>query len=345
MSAATLDPSLTAASDPSKLTRVQKLAALLVVLGPDSAAEILRGLDQQEVTAITAAMTSLPAIDQRLQREVLREFSGVAVTASTALRGGIDFAQSTLEKALGPSQARQVIGRVAPTQAASSPMHEVVEKDARQIANALKTEQPQTIALVISFVDHRKATEVLNLFSDDLRSQVIERLATLSPTPTAVVETLAQLLLKRIGTTSTVAFNQTGGVHPAANVLKAMNKDASRALLEAIEQRDPELSKAIRNKMFTFEDVAKLAVADLQKILREVDARALATALRTASDTVKTKMLSGLSKRAAEAIEEEMSFLGKVKAKDVEMAQLGIVELVRRLEAEGQIEIPEQGTA
>jgi len=341
MSAATLDPSLTAASDPSKLTRVQKLAALLVVLGPDSAAEILRGLDQQEVTAITAAMTSLPAIDQRLQREVLREFSGVAVTASTALRGGIDFAQSTLEKALGPSQARQVIGRVAPTQAASSPMHEVVEKDARQIANALKTEQPQTI----SFVDHRKATEVLNLFSDDLRSQVIERLATLSPTPTAVVETLAQLLLKRIGTTSTVAFNQTGGVHPAANVLKAMNKDASRALLEAIEQRDPELSKAIRNKMFTFEDVAKLAVADLQKILREVDARALATALRTASDTVKTKMLSGLSKRAAEAIEEEMSFLGKVKAKDVEMAQLGIVELVRRLEAEGQIEIPEQGTA
>lgn len=345
MATATLEPTKTGAADVAKMTRPQKLAALLIVLGSDAAAEILRGFDPQEIAAVTEAMTSLPVIDQRLEREILREFSEVAVSATTALRGGVDFAQATLEKAVGASQARQIMGRVAPSQAPTSPMHDLVEKEVRQLYGALKTEQPQTIAVVLSFLDHKKATEILNAFPDETRGQIVERLATLGPTPTAVVETLGSMLVKKIGVTTTLAFNQTGGVQPAATVLKAMHRDSSRALLESIEKRNPEVSQALRNQMFTFDDIAKLAVADLQKILREVDARSLATALKTANETTRTKLLSGLSKRAAEAIEEEMGFLGKIKAKDVELAQRAIIEIVRRLEAEGQIEIPQEGNA
>lgn len=152
-------------------------------------------------------------------------------------------------------------------------------------------------------------------------------------------------MLKKIGGHVSFAFNQTGGVQPTATVLKAMNRNVSKALLDALEQRNPELGKIIRNEMFTVADMAKLDVATLQKILREVDSRTLATALRGVSDAIKARVLSGLSKRAAEAIEEEMSFLGKVKAREIEVAQLSIIETVRRLETEGQIEINEEATA
>ncbi len=338
---ATLDTTPTGAPDIAKMTRHQKLAGLLIVLGPESAAEIIKGLDPQEVTAVTAAMTAMPVIDAALQRHILREFSDVAVNATTALRGGVEFAQSTLEKAVGPSQARQILSRIAPGQSADSPMHALVEKDARQLFNCLKSEQPQTIALVLSFLDTKKASDILNLLDPDPRSMVVERLATLGPIPVNVVEAVAKSLLQRIGAITAPAFNQTGGVDPAAGILKTMHKDATNQLLAAIEQRDPALSDAIRKRIFTFADVSKLAIPDLQKILREVDQRTLAMALRGADDTTKRRILAGLSKRAAESIEEEIGFLGKLKPKEIELAQLAVIDIVRRLEAEGQIEIPQ----
>jgi len=328
--------------DVSKLTRVQKLAALLVVLGPETAAEMLKGFDQREVADITAAMMALPVIDQPTQRMILAEFSEVAVAATTTLRGGIEFAQSTLERAVGAAQARQIMGRVAPSQATNSPIHQIIEREPLQIYNALKTEQPQTIALVLSLLQTKKASAVLNLLPDDIRDEAVERLATLGPTPVEVVETVGELLLKKMGTTVTSAFNQTGGVPPAASLLKALGRDASNVVLAAIENRNPDLGQSLRKQMFRFEDIAKLEVADLQKILREVDSRTLATALKPVAEAVKTKILSGLSKRAAEALDEEISFLGKIKAKDIDVAQMAIVDVVRRLEANGQIEIESQ---
>ena len=345
MNAATVDPVQAIALDSSKWTREEKLAALLMLLGPESAAEVLKGLTESQVAAVTSAMAGLPVIDQRLQREILREFSEVALTASSAVMGGVEFAQSTLERALGQSQARRILSRAAPGHAAGSPMHELIRKEVRQLYGALKTEQPQTVALVASFLDNKKASQLLALFGDEQRAQIVERLATLGPTPVEVVETLCELMLKKIGGHVSFAFNQTGGVQPTATVLKAMNRNVSKALLDALEQRNPELGKIIRNEMFTVADMAKLDVATLQKILREVDSRTLATALRGVSDAIKARVLSGLSKRAAEAIEEEMSFLGKVKAREIEVAQLSIIETVRRLETEGQIEINEEATA
>jgi flagellar motor switch protein FliG len=342
MTAGTTNQEPATALDVTKLTRSQKLAALLIVLGPDSAVEMLRGLGESEVAAVTTAMAGLPVIDQRLQREILREFSDLAVTATTGVRGGVEFAQSTLEKALGASQARNFMGRISPGGTAGSVIYELVEKDAKQLFNALKSERPQAIALVASFLDRKKASELLAMFSHETRAEIVERLAMLGPTPVAVVETLGGMLLKRIGTHATMPFNQTGGVQPTATVLKAMQRDASKALIEALEKRNPELGRSIRNQMFTFDDVARLDVAALQKVLREVDARTLAIALTSASESLKAKILSGLSKRAAEAINEEMGFLGKVKAKEVEMSQMSIIEIVRRLEADGQIEISEE---
>ncbi len=345
MSTASLESSAAIAVDLAKFTREQKLAALLMLLGPESAAEILKGLTPPQVAAVTSAMATLPAIDQHLQRSILREFSEVAVAASTATIDGAEFAQSALEKVVGQAKARQILNRAAPVQAADSSVHQLVEKEVRQIYGALKTEQPQTVALIASLLDDKKASQLLALFDDEKRGRIVERLAMLAPTPTDVVEKLCCLLLKKVGSDVSYAFNQTGGVEPAATVLKAMNRNASKVLLDALEQRNPELGKVIRHQMFTLVDMSQLDVSVLQKILREVDSRTLATALRGVNEAVKSRILAGLSKRAAEAIEEEMSFLGKIKAKEIELAQTAIIDAVRRLESEGQIELEQEPAA
>lgn len=333
--AATLEQSPPAAS----LDRIQKLAALLVILGPASAAQILKDLDETQVGAVTTAMAQLPPLSPALQQQILQEFSEVAIQASTALRGGVAFAQRALERALGASRAAEFMERISPGSGTKTAMQQVVEKEPRQIANAIKREQPQTIALVVSFLEPKKAGEVLGLLPPTTQQEVVERLAKLAPTPVESVEIVGRLVLKRTGPANALTFQQSGGVQPAATLLNVMKKEESKALLTALENRSPDLTAAIRRKMFTFEDLVKFDAAALQKVLREVDARTLATALKGASDTVKERLLSALSKRAAESLTEEIGFLGKVKAKDIEAAQFATIEVVRRLEAEGQIEL------
>jgi flagellar motor switch protein FliG len=328
--------------DISKMSKVEKLAALLIVLGPESAAQILKSLEEHEMQMISGAMAKIPMISHDVQVEILREFSEVAVQASTSLRGGIEFTQSVLEKVIGTNRASEIMGRTAPVRKDVSAVQQFVEKDARQIFNVIKSEQPQTIALVVSFLPPQKASEVLMQLAAEPREQVIERLATLAPTPIEVVEKLGEILIRRIGTQSTRAMNQSGGVKPTATVLNAMNKELSKSILGSLEQRNPELTKAIRHKMFTFEDLAKLDKTSLQKILREVDLRNLATALKSSSDLVKSALLSCVSKRAAETVNEEISFMGSVKAREVEAAQFSVIEIARKLEADGEIEL---GTA
>ena len=327
------------------MNRPQKLAALLVLLGPDTAGQILKDLEEKQVAAVTGAMAALPALSDEVQREVIREFAAVAVDAITAVRGSVEMAQIALERAVGSSRASEILDRVAPGRAAKSAMQHFIEKEPRQIFAALKTEQPQTIAIVISHLAPKKAGEVLGLFPEETRQHVVERMATLAPTPVETVEVVGRLLLKRVGTPIVRSFTQIGGLQPAATVLNAMPRDHSKALLAALETSNPELTVAIRNQMFTFEDLIRLDVAALQKILREVDSGALAIALKSCSDRLRTHLLSGLSKRAAESVKEEIGFLGKVKPKEIEAAQMGIIEVVRRLESSGDIELIQEEVA
>ncbi len=336
---ATVEITPTAALDAAKMTKEQKLAALLIILGPDSAAQILKGLDEREIQQVTAEMANIPSIDQQLQREILGEFSVMAVEGVAAIRGGVDYARSALEKAIGANKAAELIGRIAPNVVSVSSMKKLGELDTRQLVNVLKDQKPQIIALVLSFLAPEKASAVLSQLREEIREQVVERLATLGPAPLEIVEKVGELLVKKIGVKPARGVSQTGGVKPAASMLNAMKKDLSKTILVALGQRNPELSAAIRNKMFTFEDLIILDKAGLQKVLREVDSRGLATALKTASETLKAKLLSGLSKRAAEAVNEEIGFLGAVKPKDVEAAQLAVIEIVRRLEDAGEIDL------
>jgi flagellar motor switch protein FliG len=177
------------------------------------------------------------------------------------------------------------------------------------------------------------------LLRSEVREQVIERIATMAPAPIETVERVVDMLNRKVGTKCTRALTRTGGVKTAADLLNSLDKNTGRSLLVSLEERNPELGAAIRHKMFTFEDLTTLDSTALQKILREIDMRDLAIALKTASDALKTTLLACISRRAAETIDEEISFMGPLKLREIEAAQTRIIDTVRRLEADGEIDL------
>jgi flagellar motor switch protein FliG len=323
----------------SAMSKPQKLAALLVMLGPESAAQMLKHFDELEIESISTEMAKLSLLDQETQAEILREFSDVAVLAGTALRGGVDYTEHTLQKAIGSFKTASLVSRLAPQRSPVPAMRAILEAEPRHVLNLLRGEQPQTAALVLSYLPPDKASQVLALMPETERDRVVERLATLSPTPIEAVERVVQVLQQKGGTQPARALTYSGGVKSAADILNALDKNLSKMVLASMEERNPELVAAIQQKMFTFEDLARLESTALQRILREVDLRELAIALKAASDKVKTALLSNISRRAAETVKEEMNFLGALKAKDIEAAQTKVIEIVRRLEAEGEIDL------
>ncbi len=332
-------PESAAPLDVTKMTKVQKLAALMVIIGPEAAAQVMKNLDDHELDAVSGEMAKMSIISQDLQREILKEFTGVAVEASTGILGGVPYTQSALEKSVGLFRATNIIGRVAPSRTPVAAMQQIVDMEPRQIYNLIKLEQPQTIALIMSYIGPEKSARLLVLLRPEMREQVIERLATLAATPIEVVEKIVDVINHRAGTKHTRALNQTGGMKMAADLLNSLDKNVSKTLLIALEERNADLGVGIRQKMFTFEDLTLLDPPSLQKILREIDMRDLAVSLKSASEKLKTALLSCISKRAAETVNEEMGFMGPLKLKDIEAAQQRIIEVVRRLEGEGEIEL------
>ena len=323
-----------------KLSKTQKLATLLVLLGPESAAHIMKELEDAQLEAVSREMSKISLISQQLQREILIEFSDVAVQASTAILGGVDFTQRSLEKSVGLFRASDIINRVAPTSLSAFQPIEEMEPD--QIFNLIKHERAQTIALVLSCLPAEKASRITQSLSEELRSQAIECLATLAPTSVDVVERVVQVLIRKRGQNHSRAMNQSGGLESAADLLKAMEKKTSRSLLTKLEERNPELGQEIRKKLFTFDNLALLDRTVLQRILREVDTRELATSLKNADEHVKNAILGCISKRAAETVHEEIDFMRGVKRSEIELARNNLLETVRNLEAEGEIEINEE---
>jgi flagellar motor switch protein FliG len=332
------------AAEGGALSKIQKLAILLVMLGSESAAVILKQFQPREIEAISREMARATLISRDQQEEILREFGEVALTATTSVSAGIDVTRVMLEKALGSFKASDVLSRVIPTRSSTGTMAAIGEMDPRHTFNLIRDEQPQTLAFVISNLPPDKAAQVLTMLRPEQRDQVVERLATLAPTPVEVAEKLVDVLNAKLGIKQTRAMTQTGGVTTAADILNAVDKTMSRSLLTTLEERNPELCQAIRKKMFTFEDLLLLEPQTIQRIMRETDMRDLTLALKKGSDPLRKLLLSSISRRAAETVQEEMAFLGHVKLREIEAAQFRIIDVVRKLEAEGEIELDMVGS-
>jgi flagellar motor switch protein FliG len=308
-------------------------------MGEDAAADIIKNFDDNERELVCAEMANLPVLDAIMQGAVLQEFTGMAVEAQSGISGSVDFTRAVLEKSVGLFKAAEIIGRVGTARTSVATMQQIIDLDSVSICNLLKEEDPQTIALVVSYLPALKGSEVLMSMPEKIREMVVEKLATLESTPIEVVETLGEVLSSKMGERVSRSLNQTGGEKSAAAVLNAMSKDERKKLLDSMDERAPDLVRSIRMKMFTFDDLQTLDVKTIQKIMREVDASKLAVALSAATDTLKEAMLGSLSKRAAENVREEIDNMGKISLREVEANQNSIIDVVRQLETEGEISL------
>ena len=324
---------------PEEMTPTQKLAALMILLGEDTAAAMLKSFDDNERELVCAEMANLPMMDQEQQGIVLQEFTEMAIAASSGVTGSVDYTRKVLEKSVGLFKAAEIIGRVGTARTSVSTMQQIIDLDAVAICNLIKDEEPQAIALIISYLSASKGSEVLIILPESVRELVVEKLATLASTPIEVVETLGEVLSSKVGERVSRALNQTGGEKSAAAVLNAMGKEQRADILNNIDERNPDLVRSIRMKMFTFDDLGTLDAKTLQTIMREVDASKLAVALSAATESLQEAMLGALSKRAAETVADEIENMGKVSLREIEASQNSIIDIVRQLESDGEISL------
>lgn len=331
--------------DYPKLNRQQKLAVFLVVIGPEAAAEVLKQFDDAQIELLCREMSLLSLVPQSVQAQVIEEFSAVVAVSATGALGGLAYAQRTLEIAKGDYKASAIIGRVGPVGTSVDVIKDISEMEGRQIFNLVKNEQPQTISFVLSYLESAKSAEVFTLLGPELREEVIERLGTIESTSLEIVGKIARSLGRHFDSKVRPSFHRSGGVRVVADLLNQLDKDTGKNLLARLEERNATLSAAIRKKLFSFEDLNRLPPADLQRVLREVDSANLAVSMKSASESLRTKIYGAISKRAAESLREEFDMLGPVRLKDVEAAQDAIIQAVRRLEEEGQITLESDSAA
>jgi flagellar motor switch protein FliG len=330
--------------DYNKLSRQQKLAIFLVIIGPESAAEVLRPFADPEIELVCREMSSITLITAEVQKQVIEEFSPLIARGAGCALGGLAYAQRTLEIAKGDYKASTIVGRLGALAGTSiDVIKDVSEMDGRQIFNLVKHEQPQTISFLLSYLDSVKAAEVFSLLGPELREEVIERLGTIESTSLDLVGKIARSLGKHYDTKMRPAFHHSGGVRAVADLINELDKDLSKNLLARLEERNAALSAAIRKKLFSFEDLVRLQPMDLQRVLREIDSANLAIAMKSASEPLRERIFSSMSRRAAEGLKDEIDLLGPVRFKDVEAAQESIIQVVRRLEEESQITLDSEG--
>lgn len=330
--------------DYGKLTRQQKVALFLIIIGPETAAEVLRQFEDTEVELICREMSAFTVVPSEVQRLSLDELSPVVARSVGSALGGLGYAQKTLEIAKGDHKASTIVGRIGPAMGNSvDVIKEISEMESRQIFSLIKGEQPQTIAFLLSYLDSEKSAGVFALLEPELREEVVERLGTIESTSLDVVGKIVRSLGKHYDSRVRPAFHHSGGIRAVADLMNRLDKEMSKNLLTRMEERNATLTAAVRKKLFGFEDLIRLQAADLQRVLREVDSANLAVAMKSASETLRDRIYGSISKRAAEGLKEEIEMLGPVRLKDVDVAQEAIIAVVRRLEEEGQISLEAEG--
>ena len=332
-----------AISDYDNLTKLQKLTIFLIVMGPESSAEILKQFEDSEIEAICREMTNFTSIDRSTQTQVIHEFSEIILESLGSLSGGAAFARKALELAKGDFKADRVLEKISPGGHSADSIKEIGHLEPEHIFNLIKTESPQTMSFILSYLDADKAAMVVPLLPMEVRDEVIERLGTLNSTSLELVDKVAKFLTKNIEKKKSYTMHVSGGVRTAADILNIMDKEDGKLILAKIEERNPELGNAIRKKMFGFNDLVRLGQQDLQRIMREVDTNDLVISLKTANAMLRDSIYGAISKRAAETLKEELEMLGPVRLKDVEAAQDRIIQVVRRLEEQEEISIDRGG--
>jgi len=317
---------------------LHKAAILMVLLGEEAASYIYRNLPEVDVQRLTQRIAELDRVKPETAIAVLEEYHQLTLTQAYLAEGGPEYAQKLLVKAFGEQGARHLLEQVSRAVEMSVVQLESLQKaDPQQLAKFLEVEHPQTIALILAHLHARQASALLMRLPEDTRAEVIKRLARLRQFSPEVAEKVSLALNKRLESLGEQSRRAYAGFKGAADLLNQLDQATGKAILEAIEKDDPKMALGIRNLMFTFEDLLGVPEAGIRELLGQLDKKTLAMALRGASEDVKNLMFKCMSSRAVDMLKEDMEVLGPVRTKDVNQAQREIVEVARKLEAEGKL--------
>jgi flagellar motor switch protein FliG len=322
---------------------VTKGAILMLALGEGGASEVMKFLGPREVQKLGEAMTNMKSIPQEDVETVLADFNQVADNNSSLGLDSDDYIRSVLTKALGDDKASSLLNRILGGGGDSSGIESLKWMDAESVADLIHNEHPQTIATILVHLDRDQACEVLGIFTERMRNDVLLRIATLSGVQPTALRELNDVLTKLLSGGDVMKKQVMGGTRVAADILNFMSGDNEAAAMEHLKNYDPEMAQKIMDEMFVFENVMDIEDRGIQLLLREVQSDSLIIALKGASESMREKIFKNMSQRAAEMMREDLESKGPVRLSEVEAQQREILTVVRRLADEGQISLGAKG--
>lgn len=320
----------------------QKASIFMISLGPEKSAKIMKHLSDEEIEQLTLEIANIRKINSEQLQAVNQEFTQLYMASHYIAQGGIEYAREVLEKALGTEKALSIINSLS-SNLQIKPFDFVRNTDPAQLLNFIQGENSQTIALIMSYLDPEQAAAILSSLPSERQTEVAKRIAIMDSTLPEIIREVENTLEKKISALGTQDHTIAGGINAIVQILNKVDRSTEKTILETLEVQDPVLSEEIKKLMFVFEDIITMDDRSIQLVLREVESKDLALALKGASEDVANKIKRNMSKRASEMLEEEITFLGPVRLRDVEEAQQRIVNTIRRLEEAGEIIISRGG--
>lgn len=324
------------------LTGKQKAAVLLIALGQDVAADVFKRLSQEEVEQLTFEIANVSKVGYEQREVILEEFRDLAMAREYIQTGGIDYARDVLEKALGSKEAGDILARLT-SALQVRPFHFARKADPNQVLGFIQDEHPQTVALVLSYLEPAQSAMIMSELSPEMQADVARRIATMKGTSPDVIAEVEDILESKLSTMTSIDSTQAGGIEAIVQILNGVDRTTEKSILEQLSTKDPDLVDEIKKRMFVFEDIIFLDSRAIQRVIREVDARDLQLALKVSRDDVKEVLFNNMSKRMAEQFKEDMEYMGPVRLRDVEDAQQRIVGIIRHLEDLGEIVVSRGG--
>jgi len=320
----------------------EKVAILLIALGPQKSAEIFKHLNEEEIEELTLQIANMRMVSPEEKRVVIEEFYQICLAQEYISEGGINYAKDVLERALGSDKALDIISKLT-SSLHVRPFEFIRKADPNQLLNYIQNEHPQTIALILSYLGPSQAAQILSSLTPEKQSDVTRRIAIMDRTSPEVVREVEAVLESKFSNILAQDYTTTGGIQAVVDILNAVDRGTEKHIMEELDNRDAELSEEIRRRMFVFEDIITLDNRSIQRIIREIDNSQWAIALKGASEEVKELIFANMSKRLVEMIREDIEFMGPVRIRDIEDAQQNIVNIIRKLEDDGEIITPRGG--
>ncbi len=319
-----------------KISTKEKAAVLMITMGKERAAKIYKYLSEEEIEQLTLAITTMRRVEPQTKESVMDEFFQMCIARKYISEGGIEYAREILAKAFGEERTNDLIMKLS-SSLRVKPFDFIRKADSTQVLNFIQNEHPQTIALILSYLDPRYSAQILSNLPLDKQTSVIARIANMGSTSPEYIKETERVLEKKLSTMSFGDQTTTGGIDSLVSILNSVDRGTERHLLESLEESDAELVEEIRKRMFVFEDIVKLGNQAIQRVLKEIDNRDLAVALKGSSADVSRVIFDNISSRLQEMIKEDMEFMGPVRVRDVEEAQQKIVNVIRQLDDAGEI--------